>query len=132
MWITHDWIRLNVKYRTMSDPEGRGLCVFCVNELPSSKDKSESFYRRFVAIPFMKRHVGSSENAAIKNDYVKRPEVLEYVAHKALTVPLLDAFVTPAVCDELLGEIRVENDPVLDELRDATATLLALAKELSS
>ena len=112
-WITHDWIRLNVKYGTMSDIKGRGLCVFCVNELPSSKDKSESFYRRFVAIPFLKRYTGANENTAIKNDYVKRREVLEYVAHRALMMPLFDAFITPAVCEDLLGEIRVENDPVL-------------------
>lgn len=112
-WITHDWILLNVKYGTMSDIKGRGLCVFCVNELPSSKDKSESFYRRFVAIPFLKRYLGADENTAIKNDYVKRPEVLEYVAHKALMMSLFDTFITPAVCAELLGQIRVENDPVL-------------------
>lgn len=112
-WVTHDWIRLNVKYGQMRDIKGRGLCVFCVNELPSSKDKSESFYRRFVAIPFLKRYTGANENTAIKHDYVRRTEVLEYVARKALMLPLFDAFVTPSVCDDLLGEIRIENDPVL-------------------
>ena len=57
--------------------------------------------------------MGEDENSAIKNDYVKRPKVLEYVAHKALMMPWFDTFVTPAVCDKLLGQIRVENDPVL-------------------
>mgnify|MGYP002754186307 FL=1 len=112
-WVTHDWIRINVKFGPARSVKGRGLCVFCVNELPASKDKSESFYRRFVAIPFLKRFVGEDENSAIKNDYVKRPKVLEYVAHKALMMPWFDTFVTPAVCDKLLGQIRVENDPVL-------------------
>ncbi|EHM89420.1 hypothetical protein HMPREF0045_00085 [Actinomyces graevenitzii C83] len=112
-WVTHDWIRINVKYGPARSVKGRGLCVFCVNELPSSKDKSESLYRRFVAIPFLKRYVGADENTAIKNDYVKRPEVLEYVAHKALMMPWFDTFIEPAVCKELLGQIRVENDPVL-------------------
>lgn len=112
-WVTHDWIRINVKYGPARSVKGRGLCVFCVNELPASKDKSESFYRRFVAIPFLKRFVGEDENSAIKNDYVKRPKVLEYVAHKALMMPWFDTFVTPTVCDKLLGQIRVENDPVL-------------------
>ena len=112
-WITHDWIRLNVKYGQMTNTKGRGLCVFCVNELPSSKDKSEAFYRRFVAIPFLKRYVGADENTAIKNDYVKRTEVLEYVAHRALMMDWFDTFIEPAVCKELLGQIRVENDPVL-------------------
>lgn len=111
--MTHDWIRINVKYGPARSTKGRGLCVFCVNELPSSKDKSESFYRRFVAIPFLKRYVGADENPAIKNDYVKRLEVLEYVAHKALMMDLFDSFTEPAVCKELLGQIRVENDPVL-------------------
>lgn len=112
-WVTHDWIRVNVKYGQARSVKGRGLCVFCANELPASKDKSESFYRRFVVIPFLKRYVGKDENPAIKNDYVKRPEVLEYVARKALMMPLFDTFITPAVCEKLLGQMRVENDPVL-------------------
>lgn len=112
-WITHDWTRFNVKYGSMTSIKGRGLCVFCANELPSSKDKSESLYRRFIPIPFLKRYVGADENKAIKDDYVKRPEVLEYVAHKALMMDLFDSFIEPAVCKELLGQIRVENDPVL-------------------
>ena len=61
----------------------------------------------------MKRYVGADENRAIKNDYVKRPEVLEYVAHKALMMPWFDTFIEPAVCKKLLNQIRVENDPVL-------------------
>ena len=112
-WITHDWIPFNVKHSPMTNIKGRGLCVFCVNELPSSKDKSESLYRRLMPIPFLKRYVGADENKAIKNDYVKRPEVLEYVAYKALMMPLFDTFIEPAVCKELLNQIRVENDPVL-------------------
>lgn len=112
-WVTHDWTRFNVKYGSMTSIKGRGLCVFCANELPSSKDKSESFYRRFIPIPFLKRYVGADENKAIKNDYVKRPEVLEYVANKALMKDLFDSFIEPAVCKELLDQIRVENDPVL-------------------
>ena len=117
-WVSHDWIRLNVKYGQMTNAKGRGLCVFCANELPASKDKSESLYRRFVPIPFLKRYVGADENTAIKNDYVKRPEVLEYVAHKALMMDLFDTFITPAVCKDLLGQMRVENDPVLQFAED--------------
>ena len=112
-WVTHDWTRFNVKHGSMTSIKGRGLCVFCANELPSSKDKSESLYRRFIPIPFLKRYVGADENKAIKNDYVKLPEVLEYVAHKALMMDLFDSFIEPAVCKELLDQIRVENDPVL-------------------
>ena len=117
-WITHDWTRFNVKHGSITSVKGRGLCVFCANELPSSKDKSESLYRRFIPIPFLKRYVGADENKAIKNDYVKLPEVLEYVAHKALMMDLFDSFIEPAVCKELLNQIRVENDPVLQFAED--------------
>ena len=112
-WVTHDWVDIDVKYDRMKTVKGRGLCVFCVNELPSSKDKSESLYRRFVPIPFLKRYFGADKNPAIKNDYVKQPEVLEYVAHKALMMDLDDEFIMPEVCEKLLSEIRLENDPVL-------------------
>ena len=117
-WITHDWTRFNVKHGSITSVKGRGLCVFCANELPSSKDKSESLYRRFIPIPFLKRYVGADENKAIKDDYVKRPEVLEYVAYKALMMPLFDTFTEPAVCKKLLNQIRVENDPVLQFAED--------------
>lgn len=112
-WVTHDWVPIDVKYGPMVETKGRGLCVFCVNELPSSKDKSESLYRRFIPIPFLKRYVGADENKAIKDDYVKRREVLEYVVHKALMRDLFDSFTEPAVCKKLLGQIREDNDPVL-------------------
>lgn len=112
-WVTHDWVPIDVKYGPIVETKGRGLCVFCVNELPSSKDKSESFYRRFVAIPFLKRYVGADENKAIKDDYVKRREVLEYVVHKALMMDLINSVTEPAVCNKLLGQIREDNDPVL-------------------
>lgn len=112
-WVTHDWLRVNEKYGQMRYVKGRGLCVFCINELPVFKDKSESLYRRFVVIPFVKRFVGEDENPAIKDDYVKRREVLEYVVHKALMMDLFDTFIEPDVCKKLLGQMRKEGDPVL-------------------
>lgn len=112
-WVTHDWFRANEKYGRMSYVKGRGLCVFCINELPVFKDKSESLYRRFIVIPFVKRFVGEDENPAIKNDYLKRPEVLEYVAYKALMMDPFETFIEPDVCKELLGQMRVDGDPVL-------------------
>jgi len=57
--------------------------------------------------------VGTERNPLIKHDYLKRREVLEYVAHKALTMPLFDAFCEPEASRELLGVTRVEKDPVL-------------------
>lgn len=112
-WLSHDWIPFERKNRDLVKIKGRGLCVFCVNELPESKDKTESLYRRLLLVPFKRRYVGTERNPLIKHDYLKRREVLEYVAHKALTMPLFDAFCEPEASRELLSETRVENDPVL-------------------
>lgn len=112
-WLSHDWIPFERKNRDLVKIKGRGLCVFCVNELPESKDKTESLYRRLLLVPFKRRYVGTERNPLIKHDYLKRREVLEYIARKALTMPLFDAFCEPEASRELLGETRVENDPVL-------------------
>lgn len=112
-WLSHDWIPFERKNRDLVKIKGRGLCVFCVNELPGSKDKTESLYRRLLLVPFKRRYVGTERNPLIKHDYLKRREVLEYVAHKALMMPLFETFCEPKVSRELLGETRVENDPVL-------------------
>lgn len=39
-WLSHDWVPFERKNRDLVKPKGRGLCVFCVNELPSFKDKN--------------------------------------------------------------------------------------------
>ena len=57
--------------------------VQCVNEMPRTKDKSESFYRRQIFIPFTKCYTGI-ERKYIKNDYLNRKDVLEYVLYKIL------------------------------------------------
>lgn len=112
-WLSHDWIPFERKNRDLVKIKGRGLCVFCVNELPESKDKTESLYRRLLLVPFKRRYVGTERNPLIKHDYLKRREVLEYVARKALMHPLFETFCEPEASRELLGETRVENDPVL-------------------
>lgn len=112
-WTTHDWVPFNRKHKDIVDMKGRGLCVFCLNELPTSKDKTESLYRRFTPVPFLARFVGSDENAAIKHEYVKRQDVLEYVLYKALMMPLFGRFSAPSASERILQIIRVENDPVL-------------------
>lgn len=111
-WITHDWVLMDRKNRNAIQVKGRGLAVFCLNALPASKDRTESFYRRFLPVPFKRRYTDGDKNPLIKSDYLKRPEVLDYVAHKALSMPLFDEFDVPAASKELLGMIRVENDPV--------------------
>ena len=112
-WLTHDWITMDRRNRDAVQIKGRGLSVFCLNELPQSQDKTESLYRRFVPVPFKRRYMGAKKNPLIKSEYLKRPEVLDYVAQKALSMPLFEAFDVPSESECILDEIRLENDQVL-------------------
>jgi poxvirus D5 protein-like len=112
-WVTHDWILLNRKGKDFLDVKGRCLRVFCLNELPKGQDKTESLYRRFIAVPFKGKFIdGHTKNLRIKSDYIHREDVLEYVAYRAPMMPVFDSFTVPQESEKLLDAIRVENDPI--------------------
>lgn len=76
--VTNDVIQINRKYRMPIAYQFFGFMVQCLNEFPRVKDKSESFYRRQLFVPFTKSFTGA-EKKYIKDDYLQRREVLEYV-----------------------------------------------------
>lgn len=108
--ITHDVISINRKYKKPISYKFKGFMVQCVNSLPSSKDKSESFYRRQLYIP-MTKNFGKVKKPYIKDDYLKRKEVLEYIMYRSLNMnyyQLSENDETKA----LLDEAKESNDPV--------------------
>ncbi|MBE6838765.1 MAG: hypothetical protein E7507_04400 [Ruminococcus sp.] len=115
--ITNDVISVNRKFKTPISYQFYGFMVQCLNEFPRIKDKSESFYRRQLFIPFNKCFTGR-ERKYIKNDYLHRPEVLEYVLYKVLMTNFY-SLSEPAACKCALDEYKEYNDPVrqfLDEI----------------
>lgn len=115
--ITNDVIQLNRKFKTPIAYKFKGFMVQCLNEYPRIKDKSDSFYRRQLFIPFDKCFTGK-ERKYIKADYLHRPEVLEYVLHKVLHMDYYKLS-EPAICKQTLEEYKSFNDPVrqfLDEM----------------
>ena len=88
----------------------RGFMVQCLNEMPRVKDKSDSFYRRQIFIPFTKCFTGA-ERKYIKNDYLHRADVLEYVLHKVLHMDYYELDV-PVSCQNALNEYKEFNDPL--------------------
>lgn len=89
------------------------MCVVveCVNELPRTSDKTPSLTRRQLIVPFDKNFSGV-ERRYIKDDYLSRPEVLEYVLYKVLTMPDYFEFNEPDACRSLLEEYKELNDPI--------------------
>ena len=90
--------------------------VQCLNEFPRIKDKSDSFYRRQLFIPFDKCFTGH-ERKYIKNDYLHRTEVLEYVMYRVLNMNFY-TLNEPKSCAVALQEYKDYNDPVRQFLDD--------------
>lgn len=108
--VTNDVIQINRKFKTPIAYQFFGFMVQCLNEYPRIKDKSDSFYRRQLFVPFTKCFTGQ-ERKYIKADYLKRPDVLEYVLHKVLHMDYYDLS-EPEACKVALEDYKEANDPV--------------------
>ncbi|MDK8768959.1 phage/plasmid primase, P4 family [Corynebacterium freneyi] len=108
--ITNDVISINRKYKSPIAYQFYGFMVQCLNEFPRIRDKSESFYRRQLFVPFTKCFTGA-ERRYIKDDYIQRRDVLEYVLKRVLHMDYYELS-TPAVAAAVLDEYKELNDPV--------------------
>lgn len=109
--ITGDTIMVNRKYKTPVIINFRGFMVQCLNEMPRIRDRSDSFFRRQLFVPFTKTFTGA-ERKYIKNDYLKRKEVLEYVLLKVLRDTNYYELTIPASCLDALEMYKEFVDPV--------------------
>lgn len=110
--ITGDPIVINRKYRSKVKFIFRGIIVECINDFPKMRDRTLSFLRRLLIIPMTKCFTGH-ERKYIKEDYLKRPEVLEYVLKKVLNTNYY-CLSEPQACKNMLAEYREYNDPVVE------------------
>jgi len=118
--ITNDVISINRKYKTPIAYQFWGFMVQCLNGFPKIKDRSESFYRRQLFVPFTKTFTGA-ERRYIKDDYVGRDEVLQYVLKRVLHMDY-HVLSEPEATKLVLDEYKLANDPVRafwDEFEDA-------------
>lgn len=108
--ITGDAIMINRKFKKAITYRFKGFMVQCLNELPKIRDRSDSIYRRQLFVPFKKCYTGA-ERKYIKDDYLKRDDVLEYVLKRVLEMDYYQLS-EPVACKETLSEYKVYNDPV--------------------
>ena len=93
-----------------------GFMVQCLNELPRIKDRSDSFFRRQLFVPFTKCFTGQ-ERKYIKADYLHRRDVLEYVLWRVLNMDYY-TLSEPAACKLALEEYKEFVDPTRQFLAD--------------
>lgn len=110
--VTGDPIQIDRKGRPLVSIRVQGIVVACFNGFPRVKDKSESFNRRPLMVPFNKNFTGG-ERGYIKQDYLRRPEVLRYVLRRALQMQHA-VLSEPEACTEVMDEFRTANNPVAD------------------
>lgn len=110
--ITNDVVSINRKFQAPISYRFYGFMVQCLNDLPKLRDKSESLYRRQLFVPFNKSFTGV-ERKYIKDDYITRTDVLEYIM-KYVLVDMDDyySFDEPEASKNALGEFKHDNDPV--------------------
>lgn len=100
------------------------LVIQSTNFLPKFRNKSNGTYRRMLIVPFNKSYTAESDNWKIKDDYIKRPEVLEYVLKKALSLNF-DRFINPKATQELLEEFKKSNDTIMGFVSEPFAELVS-------
>lgn len=108
--VTGDRIPINRKGRRVLTVRFRGFIIQCVNALPSTKDKSGSFSRRLLFVPFPKSFTGAAF-PEIKETFLKDTKVLEYVLWRALHMQHY-TLSEPKSCRDLKVEAQNRNDLV--------------------
>lgn len=114
--VTNDIIQIDRKFKAPIPFRFWGFMVQCINDLPRIRDKSDSFYRRQILVPMDKCFTGRERNY-IKDKYLSRTDVLEYVLQKVLNMDFYKLTV-PDRCLDLLGAYKELNDPVREFLNE--------------
>lgn len=105
-----DVLGINIKFQNPVQLQPHVFMVQCINEMPRSKDKSNGFYRRQLFVPFEKDFTGK-EIPEIKDDYLKRKDVLEYILYRSLNTDFY-SFTETEISRSLKEEFKEFNDPV--------------------
>ena len=114
--VTGDAVTVEPKFQNKFSLRWFGLIIECFNDYPSVKDRTNSFLRRLIIIPFNKTFVGC-ERPEIKQDYLARQEVLEYVLKRVLEMDYY-TFHIPEICEQAMADYKEKNDPVVSFLNE--------------
>ena len=111
--VTADLIRVEEKFKGFKEFNWHGRIINCQNSKIRSADSSDSFWRRQLWIEFDRNFSKDGDRRYIKNDYLKRQEVLEYIIYRVLVLmPDYYEFDVPDICIENLNELKEYNSDV--------------------
>lgn len=108
--VTGDPLKIEEKGKTPYTLRLRLPVVQSSNGFPKMEADKEAISRRFVIVPFKKAYQGKP-NRAIRNDYLRRSEVLEYFLKLAVETPWQD--INAKASQEALAENIREAEPIV-------------------
>lgn len=112
--ITGDDILINRKFEKPIAVQVKAINIQMLNGLPKTRDKSDSFYRRLIIVPFSYSFTNNGERPYIKHDYMYRTEVLEYVLKRALELDPFSEFITPNASNVALDQYKEDNNSAIE------------------
>jgi len=95
--------------------------LFSANKVPKATNKTNGLYRRMCIIPFLADFNGKVEDVTIRDEKIKRDDVLEYVLYKALALDFKE-FIEPAITLQYKLEYMKDNDTIFEFYSDEWAT----------
>lgn len=107
---TRDPFLVNPKYQQPYNDVFEGTQIHCLNALPRFGDNSASMWRRWLFVPLTAEFEGI-ERKYVKDDYIQRPEVLEYILSRALSMDFA-GYTQTTGSQALMDEAMLHNDPV--------------------
>ena len=111
--VTGDDISIEPKHKDSFPAVIKHVTIQMINGMPKFRDKTNSFYRRLVMVPFDHTFEGV-EKKYIKSQFIRDPRIKEYVLSKALEMDQFDTFVVPEATKTLLSEYKSENNNVFE------------------
>ena len=112
--ITGDDLMINRKHEKPIVAQVKAINIQMLNGLPKTRDKSDSFYRRLIIVPFSYSFTNNGERPYIKHDYMYRTEVLEYVLKRALELDPFTEFTVPSRSVIALNQYKEDNNSAVE------------------
>lgn len=109
--VTGDNLTVNRKYEKPISFQFKGTNIQMFNGLPKTKDKSASFYRRILLVPFNRSFTNNGQRPEIKNEFIHQVDVHEYILMKALQIQFTE-YIEPSQSKTALRDYQMANDPV--------------------
>ena len=94
----------------------KAFCAFSGNSLPRTRNK-DGWFRRALIVPFYADFSGQVNDPRIKDEYIKRQDVKEYVLKKALEMEF-DKFIEPQIVKDEIREYQKHNDYIQAYVQD--------------